>query len=257
MQILFFLLIFIISFSSLIITFIAIVKILSNDFNDSKPKWILISMIAFIGPVLWLTKGRKLLIKKEDQQFVEKKEKISLKEHYSELFKNIGIPLKVFFLLSVLLIGFGYFARLFHIYFFWESTSVGFVLLLIALVKFFSEDISLRIENQLNKIFCYAVIVVLCGTIFFKILITTIIFNSNAFIAAKNYLKKDSELISEIGEIESFSFLPKGSMSIHKDQYGTVGNADMTIIIKGKKKYVEKNILLIKKLEEDWTVIQQ
>lgn len=60
----FVLLLIAIGFWSLITTFSAIVRILTNDFNGSKIEWILISMIAFIGPVLWISKGKKKLIKK-------------------------------------------------------------------------------------------------------------------------------------------------------------------------------------------------
>ena len=46
---------------SFITSFIAIITILSNDFDGSKTQWVLISMIGLIGPILWLTKGRKLI----------------------------------------------------------------------------------------------------------------------------------------------------------------------------------------------------
>ncbi|WP_452597634.1 hypothetical protein [Pontimicrobium sp. MEBiC01747] len=61
MKILLALLFIIISFGSVAITTIAIIQILSNNFKDSKSKWILISMIGFIGPILWIIKGRKLI----------------------------------------------------------------------------------------------------------------------------------------------------------------------------------------------------
>lgn len=48
-------------FWSLITTIVAIVRILSNPFRGDKLSWILISMVAFIGPVLWLARGRKLI----------------------------------------------------------------------------------------------------------------------------------------------------------------------------------------------------
>lgn len=52
------------NFCSMFISFAAIFQILTNEFNGPKGMWILISMIGFIGPILWLTKGRKLIIKK-------------------------------------------------------------------------------------------------------------------------------------------------------------------------------------------------
>jgi hypothetical protein len=56
----------IICFWSLITTITAIIKILSNDFKSEKSTWIIISMIAFIGPILWLRKGRNYVVKKKN-----------------------------------------------------------------------------------------------------------------------------------------------------------------------------------------------
>lgn len=53
-----------ICFGSIITTFVAIIQILSNNFKGSKGAWIFISMIGIIGPILYLTKGRKLISKK-------------------------------------------------------------------------------------------------------------------------------------------------------------------------------------------------
>jgi len=50
-------------FWSIITSFVAIIRILRNKFNGDKLTWILISMIAFIGPVLWLVNGRKLIVR--------------------------------------------------------------------------------------------------------------------------------------------------------------------------------------------------
>lgn len=48
-------------FWSIAMTFRAIYLIVTNSFNGSKAKWIIISMIGIIGPILWITKGKKLL----------------------------------------------------------------------------------------------------------------------------------------------------------------------------------------------------
>jgi hypothetical protein len=50
-------------FWSIITTVRAVFLISTNKFNGSKATWILIAMIAFIGPVLWITKGKKLISK--------------------------------------------------------------------------------------------------------------------------------------------------------------------------------------------------
>jgi hypothetical protein len=48
-------------FCSLVTTFRAIYLILTKEFRGSKSSWILIVMIAFVGPVLWILKGKKLV----------------------------------------------------------------------------------------------------------------------------------------------------------------------------------------------------
>ncbi|PHR69427.1 MAG: hypothetical protein COA67_10675 [Lutibacter sp.] len=51
----------ILCFWSIITSFKAIFLITTKEFNGSKLTWILISAIAFIGPILWITKGKKHL----------------------------------------------------------------------------------------------------------------------------------------------------------------------------------------------------
>mgnify|MGYP001280029269 CR=1 FL=1 len=53
----------IIAFWSVITTFRAIYLILTKEFNGDKTTWILISMIGIIGPIIWISKGKKLLSK--------------------------------------------------------------------------------------------------------------------------------------------------------------------------------------------------
>ena len=255
MEIILGLLFFLICFSSLIITFVAIIQIASNDFKESKIQWILISMIAFIGPILWLTKGRKLIIEKSQTELNEHSEKTSISEHYSELTKDIGTPLKLLTLISLGLILYGYLARALDIFFFWESKSIGVGLLLIAIAKFLLDDIKLRRENKMHRIVFYFVFGILCLSIFIKGIIAIIIPNSGAYNSATELLKTDSELIAEVGEINSFSYLPSGSMGSQTNKYGTTGHADLTLIVKGDKKYVEKNVVMRKELEEDWKII--
>lgn len=60
-------LLIIIAFWSIITTFKAIYSILTKQFKGSKLTWILISMIAIIGPIIWIVKGRKLLIERHQE----------------------------------------------------------------------------------------------------------------------------------------------------------------------------------------------
>ncbi|TKS57200.1 hypothetical protein [Mesohalobacter halotolerans] len=256
MEIIFGLLFFVICLSSLIISFLAIIKIASNDFKESKLKWILISMIAIVGPILWLTIGRKLIIDNEQYKIDGTKSKVSVSTHYTKLFKKIGIALKILFLLSLSLILYGYVARQFNIYFFWESKAIGFGLLLITIAKFIMDDISARRENKMHLISFYLILGILCLSIFIKVLFAFIIPNSEAYASATKLLKTDLNLINQIGEINSISYFAKGNLETRTDENGTTGSADLFLLIKGEKKYVEKNVLMSKKPEEKWEIIE-
>ena len=56
----------IVGISNFVISISAIILIIIKDFKDSKIKWIFISMIGIIGPLLWLFKGRKLIVKNKN-----------------------------------------------------------------------------------------------------------------------------------------------------------------------------------------------
>lgn len=240
---------------ALAITTIAIIQILSNNFKDSKSKWILISMIGFIGPILWIIKGRKLITKRASKDFISPKKEYSIKSHYFNLIKDSNPFFKFLFLTSIFLIFFGYFVRFFNVYFFWESTSVGFGLLLLTIVQFFINDINARNEKEMNKVFSYILAIIIGFMILIQGIMAIVLPNTSAYITAKVLLKDDSDLTTEVGKIHSFSVLPKGSFSTHSNQYGSTGKANMTLIIKGEKKYLEKNVILEKELGEEWTII--
>jgi len=56
-------LLLIISFWSVFMTFKAIYLILTKEFKGDKIVWILIVMIGIIGPIIWITEGKKLVVK--------------------------------------------------------------------------------------------------------------------------------------------------------------------------------------------------
>ncbi|RMB60898.1 hypothetical protein EAX61_05285 [Dokdonia sinensis] len=53
-----------ICFWSVFTTSKAIYLILTKDFTGDKPTWILTVMIGIIGPILWITRGKKLIVQK-------------------------------------------------------------------------------------------------------------------------------------------------------------------------------------------------
>jgi len=244
---------FLIVLGSLITTFIAIFQIINNDFKGSKGMWIIISLIGIIGPILYLTQGRKLIIKR-DYKEINNGEGFSFKRHYNELIRDLSMNVKIAFATAFGLIITGYLVRGFDYYVFWESKPIGYALLLVCFAILLRKDIktrkALKVKNAWSHIGFWIIVFIL----FVKTLITIILPNSDAYLAAKDYLKNNSQLKSEIGEIKGFTVLPSGGIQSSSDLNGTYGTASIALIIKGTEKFKELIIYVEKTPEKDWTV---
>ena len=256
MHIIVLLIFFIITLSSLIISFVAVFQILVNNFSDSKIKWIIISLIGIIGPIMYLTKGRQLIIKKSEMN--EKiSEKFSFKNYYKNLVLNLNNYLKILFVFSISLITLGFLVRVLNLPFLWECKQVGLILFLIFIVLFLKNDIDnrkkLKIKSIWNQILYWLFILI----IIFKYSTILIFTNSDAYKIAEEYIKTDKNLRNEFGEITGYTILPKGSFRKKSDENGVIGIANFSFIIKGNKKYKEIDIIIEKNIEETtWKVIE-
>lgn len=245
----------VICFGSIITTFVAIFQIISNDFNGSKGLWIIISMVGVIGPILYLTKGRKLIIKRDHKQVVNKDGSNSIKQYYIDLIPELDTKVKVFFGVSICLIVFGYLVRMSDLFFFWESKPLGFTFLLVSLAIILRKDITTRKNKKLKNTWSHIGFWLISFIVFVKVLMLVIIPNSDAYEAAKVYLKNNNDLKSEIGKVKGHTILPSGSIETTTDSNGTYGSAAINLIIKGENKFIERIIFLTKSPDEDWTVV--
>jgi len=245
---------FLIALSSLIITFLAIFQILSNDFNGSKGFWIIISMIGIIGPILYLTKGRKLIIKRDSKR-IKNMEGFSLKGHYIGIIQDLNIAVKIAFAIAFALIIIGYLVRIFDIFLFWESKPIGYAILLISMAILIRKDIEARKKLKLKNVWSHIVFWIIVFILLTRTLITILFPNIDACKAAKDYLNNDPQLISEIGEIKGYTVLPSGGIQIGSSAGKTHGSASINLIIKGTAKYKELTVYIEKTPDSDWTVV--
>ncbi len=255
MEIILVLIFFLVVFGSIITTFVAIFQIISNDFNGSKGLWIIISMVGIIGPILYLTKGRKLIIKRVHKEILNKGGSSSKKQYYIDLISELDIKIKLILGFSIFLLIFGYSAKLFDLYFFWESKPIGFALLLISLIIILRKDINIRKKQKLKNTWSHIGFWLITFILFVKVLMLVVLPNSDAYDAAKNYIENNSELKTEIGEITGLTILPTGSIQITTASNGTYGSASISLIIKGENKFIEQTIYLNKTPDKNWTVI--
>lgn len=251
MQILFHILFFLITISSLTISIYAISTIILNDFKGSKFQWIIISMIGIVGPILFLIKGRKLVIK-NNPNF----ENVNFdKQHYIAFIKGIDFRIMVLFFTAITLYVCGHILKSSQIYFFWESIDVGYILFLLSLILIVRFDIKERKLNKVKSTVSKIIFGVLMLLLLTDIAVAIIIPNTDAYEVATKHFVEDKEITSHIGVVSGFYSTSESGIQVNSSESGTSGSASINLIMKGDKKYVEYYVYLEKNVGSEWQII--
>ena len=73
---------------------------------------------------------------------------------------------------------------------------------------------------------------------------------------AKDYLNENSEIKNEIGNINDFSIIPLGKISVNKKNGDESGKATLKLILKGEKAYKKVTLYLQKTADSNWKIIK-
>jgi hypothetical protein len=171
------------------------------------------------------------------------------------IFNQLSKFMKVVLIAALLLLIYGYVCRWTGIYFFWESKSIGWVLLFIALIGVLLQRI--KMKKMIRKKFLIEKIVI--GFIIFLLFVKTILLLitpfTDAYAVATTHLRNDNNLQTEIGTIQGFSIIPQGGLS-KSTQYGKdSGAATLTLIVKGERKFKEVTVFVVKyEDQQEWVV---
>lgn len=150
-------------------------------------------------------------------------------------------PTIFFLILGFSLIIYGFLCRWIGFNFFWESKFIGLNVLLIAVIPFLIHRIQLK-KNEANSIENIGIGFICLFTIT-QIISIPIIVSTNIYAQAKIFLLNDAELKTEIGNIKSFSLVPKGNINTFSSSSGSYSSdAVLYLIVKGDKKY--KDVIL-------------
>jgi|JRYD01.1.fsa_nt_gb hypothetical protein len=166
--------------------------------------------------------------------------------------------LKLAFVFGLIFLLYGYLCRLIGIYFFWESKSIGWFLMLLALMGLIRKRIrKKRKENPNYRAFAEKLgVSVIVFSLLLKIAVFFLVSSSAVFADAKNFLLADSVTTAELGPIKSFSVVPWGGMARPIDSTGTHATTTIILIVKGEKKYKQLTLSLYKLPEEEvWKVL--
>jgi hypothetical protein len=162
---------------------------------------------------------------------------------------------KIIFAIGLVLLIYGYLSREFEMYFFWDSKTFGWAVLVIGLF-FYLLDLNKSRKDQGKKTIWVKIGILLI--IIWFVLATFLIFDfhkSEPYKTATNYLKNNSQIKDEVGNIKGFGLIPTGSMQTISVNGAESGRATLYLTILGDKKYKDIDVNLRKTPETDWTVI--
>jgi hypothetical protein len=163
-------------------------------------------------------------------------------------------PTKTLLTIGLILLVYGYLCRAIGLNFFWDSKTIGGFLLFIALLLYWI-DLKKKRKQQSKKTgwVTFGICVLGLGLAIFPAIV--IVFNSSeAYHAAKEYLKSDLRIKEEVGNVESFGLIPSGSMQTINSNGVETGNAIFEMTVNGSKKNRDVVIELKKELQTAWTV---
>jgi len=171
-----------------------------------------------------------------------------------KLLNSLSSLTKVVMVAVAAFLVYGYLCRLLGIYFFWESKTLGWTLLWVAVILVLRDRVRRKkLENKnsaLEKIGIGLTIFLLLimGILFFAIPQTAL------YAVAVNYVKKDKAVRDEIGDIKEVFFVPFGGASMSSGPEGSQGEGDLNFVVKGSKKYIDLNLVMSKELGADWKI---
>jgi hypothetical protein len=156
---------------------------------------------------------------------------------------------------SLILLVYGYLCRFIGIYFFWESKSLGWAILLIGIIGLLSDRIKSKDDQNKKSIGEKIGIGLLVFILFLQCILVAVTPFTDAYESTKDYIKNNDTLRRELGEIRGFVLMPSGRFQKTTDSNGVYGNAEINLTIKGEKKYRDIVVYVAKSTDSpDWKV---
>jgi hypothetical protein len=151
---------------------------------------------------------------------------------------------------------YGYIAEWTNFYFFWESRHIGILLLVVAIIPIGRDFF--RKQRKLGKSVFFPKLIMGVGIfVLFVLSIAGVALPfTQAYETAKEFVRKDAFVRTEVGEVESIVYIPFGAVQISSGFQGTSGLAQVNVIVKGKKGFLrcEMDIVLSPQTGE-WVVV--
>lgn len=133
---------------------------------------------------------------------------------------------------------YGYLSESIPIYFFWESKIIGLNIILISLIGLLLNWIKQRKKVAKKAIWHKIGIGFICFYLVVQVLFILLVPYSDAYKISKEHLYEDENIIKDLGEIKSVSFIPSGEIHSEED----LGYSSLKFLVKGRKSYAKVQV---------------
>jgi hypothetical protein len=161
---------------------------------------------------------------------------------------------KAILIIGIAIVIYSYLCRELNIYFFWDSKMIGLILLFVALLSYWVDLRRIR-RHRRKKIVWVTIGICFIVFGFVSFFITLFMLkSSDAYGAATEFLKSDSNIKAELGEVNGFGLIPIGAFVSSTMNGRETGSATFEITIHANKKNKDVKIHLEKTADKAWTV---
>jgi len=157
-------------------------------------------------------------------------------------------------IIGISLLIYGYLCRSLNIYFFWDSKSLGWIVIFIGLIFYLFDLNKIRTAKGQKTIWIRIGIGFAIFALALSVAIIFILKKSEPYSIAIEYLKTDQLIEEEIGEVHSFGLIPTGAVSSVTTNGAESGIADLSLTVEGRLKNKDVEVHLEKTPGTSWTV---
>jgi hypothetical protein len=149
---------------------------------------------------------------------------------------------------------YSFIVRIAGIYFFWESSFLGWTVLFIGLLLWLFRSMKIKKAAGKKRIGEKLGIAFLILALIVQLVVIIVFPRTDAYAAAVAYVKSNDSLKKDLGAIKGFGFTESGSIAVSSTDTSEAGNAELHLIVKGEKKYKDLTIDMVKDWNTPWEV---
>jgi len=157
-------------------------------------------------------------------------------------------------LIGLIHIIYGLLCRVLNLYFFWESSFIGWLILFLGIISLLIARVKSKKTHWKNNILEIFAIVLLILITLIQVAILFVFPKTNPYQTAEEFLIRDSNIAAQIGTVKNISIKPVGLIEWTIAPEERIGRAEFKLILKGTKKYKDVKIYLSKEANQNWKV---